>query len=85
MDEKKTDTNWHNDFGLYVKRNSNGNNNPPLSGGTTYQLVTDSDLLFFTGKKSPTAIDIQLKIDNVSVQIPPDTYTTTVVYTATET
>lgn len=83
VDVKKLDGNWHSNFYLYVKRTSDGSGAPGSKtlGGTSYQEVTDIDQAFFTGKGIRTGIAVQLKLDGVSVQIPIDTYTTTIYYT----
>ncbi len=82
VDVSKSDTNWHANFQLLVKRTSNGDNPQGwVSGGTTYQEITDTDQEFFTLSGNRSNITIQLRLNNVSVQIPPDTYTTTINYT----
>jgi len=84
VDIKKIDTNWHGNFHLFVRRTSNGNGSGSISGGTTYQEVTDVDQAFFSGFRVRTFIDIQLRLEGVSVQVPQDSYTTTLYYTVTE-
>ena len=77
----KANTNWHANFHLYVKRTSNGSGSGTITGGTAYQEITDSDLPFFNGSDDRSGINVQLKLDGVAIQVPPDTYTTTVWYT----
>jgi hypothetical protein len=84
VDIKKVDTNWHGNFHLFVRRTSNGNGSGNISGGTTYQEVTDADLAFFSGSLTRNFIDVQLRLEGVSVQVPQDSYATTVYYTVTE-
>lgn len=81
VDVSKINTNWHSDFQLYVRRTSDGTGSGKISGGTSYQEVTDTYQSFFTFKKDRTGINLQLKLSGVSVQVAPDTYTTTVYYT----
>jgi hypothetical protein len=81
VDVSKSDTNWHGNFRLFVKRTGDGTGNGTITGGTTYQEITNTDQQFWTGVNGRHNVPIQLKLDNVSVQIPPDTYTTTVNYT----
>jgi len=83
VDVKKVDTDWHSSFYLYVKRTSGGTGGS-VSGGTAYQEITDVDQSFFDGSDDVSGINIQLKLSGVSVQIPPDTYTTTVYYTVVD-
>jgi len=84
VDIKKVDTNWHGNFHLFVRRTSNGNGSGSIAGGTTYQEVTDIDQAFFSGSLTRNFMDIQLRLEGVSVQIPQDSYMTTVYYTVTE-
>ena len=83
VDVKKVDTDWYGSFYLYVKRTSGGTGGS-VSGGAAYQEITDADESFFDGSDDVSGIGIQLKLSGVSVQIPPDTYTTTVYYTVVD-
>jgi hypothetical protein len=85
VDVSKVDGNWHGNFQLYVRRTSDGIGVGPINGGTTYQEVTDTDQSFFDSQQSRTDIHVQLKLEGVSIQIPPDTYSTTVYYTVVNT
>ena len=84
VDIKKVDTNWHADFHLFARRTSNGSGSGSISGGTTYQEITDADQAFFNGSSTRNFIDVQLRLEGVSVQIPQDSYATVVYYTVTE-
>jgi len=85
VDVRKSDSSWHGNYHLYVRRTSNGSGWGSISGGTSYQEVTDTDQSFFSGNWGRSNIHIQLRLSGVSVQIPPNTYTTTVIYTVTST
>ena len=84
IDVRKVDTNWHSDLILYVKRTSNGIGGS-VSGGTSYQQVTGTNLSFFSGSDDVSWINVQLKLSGVSIRISPVTYTTTVYYTVVDT
>jgi len=84
VDVKKSDTNWHANFQLYVRRTSDGSGSGSISGGTSYQEITDTDQSFFNGTLDRSNITGQLELTGVSVQIPVDTYTTTVYYTVVD-
>jgi hypothetical protein len=84
VDVKKSDTNWHANFQLYVRRTSDGSGSGSISGGTSYQEITDTDQSFFNGTLDRSNITGQLELTGVTVQIPVDTYTTTVYYTVVE-
>jgi hypothetical protein len=83
----KTDSTWHNNFHLYIRRASGedlptGHVHEPT--GTTYQEVTGSDQYFFDGSGNITAVQMQFKVSDVSVQIPPANYQTTITYTVVD-
>jgi hypothetical protein len=82
---RKADTNWDSNLSLYAKRTSDGTAGT-INGGTTYQEISDIDQSFFWSDSGVDTynIFIQLKVSGLSVQIPPDNYTTTVYYTITE-
>jgi len=84
MDVKKTDTSWHGSFVLSLRRTSSGTGGS-VSGGDSYQQVTDSYNSFFSGSDDVSGIKVQLKLDGVSIQVPPDSYATTVYYTVVDT
>ena len=46
-----------------------------------YQTVTTTDLSFFTGVGSRRDVGIQYRVSGVSVQLSPNTYSTTLVFT----
>lgn len=81
VDVSKSDANWHSDFQLSVRRTSDGTGPGSIAGGISYQVVTDTDQSFFDGNKDRSDIKVQLELSGVSVQVPTDTYTTTVYYT----
>ena len=85
VDIKKVDSVWHNSFHLYVKRTSDGAGAGSVSGGASYQEVTDIDQSFFSGDNDRSNINVQLKLDGVSIQVPPDNYTTTIYFTVIDT
>jgi hypothetical protein len=80
VDVKKVDTDWQGNLILYIKRTSDGTGGS-VSGGTAYQEVTDVDTSFFSGSDDVSGVKAQLKLSGVSIQVPIDTYTTTVYYT----
>ena len=85
VDVSKVDGNWHGNFHLYVRRTSDGTGSGSITGGTAYQEVTDTDQIFFEGSLDRPDVNVQLKLEGVSIQVPPDTYSTTVYYTVIET
>lgn len=79
----KYDTKWHPNLSLEVKRTSNGSGTifGSISGGTIFQEVTPNSKSFFSGIGNWSGIGIQYQISGLSVLIPADTYSTTVMFT----
>jgi hypothetical protein len=80
---EKTDSTWHANLHLYVKRTSDGSGSGTISGGTNYQEI-DTSQLFFSGSDDRSNVNLQLKLDGVSIQVPPAIYTTTIYYTISD-
>ena len=69
---------------LYIQRTSDGSGLGSISGGNSYQEVTDIDQDFFSGNIDRSNVSIQLELTGVSIQVPPDTYTATIQYTVSD-
>ncbi|WP_228442196.1 hypothetical protein [Chryseobacterium nematophagum] len=80
---------WNASLILSAKRTNNGSTVCALcsiTGGTTYQTVTQTDIELFRiqavlALASYTGINIQLQLSGVSVTIPATTYNSKVVFT----
>jgi hypothetical protein len=81
---KKADTNWDANLHVHVIRTSDGSGGS-VSGGGSYQEVTNIDTPFFTGDDDVTGINIQLRMTGASVQTSPDSYSTALYYTVIDT
>jgi len=79
----RADTNWPSEFTLYAQRTSAGDGSGIINGGTGYQEITTSQVLFLSGTKNRSNIFIQYQLTGVSISIPPGSYSTTVIYTVT--
>ena len=77
---------WHGNLHLYVKKTSDGSGSGTIipSGETAYQEITDTDLPFFSGSVDSSNINLRLKLEGVSIQVPPGTYTTKIYYTVSD-
>ena len=73
---RKSDTNWTSGLPLYVRRTG--------TGATSFQQVTDSDVIFFTGTGGESNIPVQLRLDLDLQYLTVDNYVTTIIYTAVE-
>jgi len=81
---KKIDGDWHTNLHLFVKRTSDGTGSVSISGGSSYQEVTDTDQPFFNGNGDVTGVNVRLQLTGVSIQVPPDEYRTTIYYTVSD-
>jgi hypothetical protein len=85
VDVRRVDTNWHPDLDISVKVFGNGSGTGIMSGGASYLKVDTIDQSFFSGSGDKNSIEIQLELSGVSIQIPPDSYSTTIYYTVVDT
>jgi hypothetical protein len=85
VDLKKTDTTWHSNLHLYLKRTSGGTGSGSISGGQSYLEATDTYAELFSGSGDRAGISVQLRITGVAVGIPADAYSTTIYYTVVDT
>jgi hypothetical protein len=83
VDVKKIDSNWNNNLHPYVMRTSDGTGGS-VSGGTSYQEVTDINTSFFSGSGDVTGINVQLRMTGASIQITPASYSTVLYYTVVD-
>jgi len=84
VDIHKVDGTWHGDFVLFAQRTSDGTGGS-VSGGAAYQQITGSSTAFFDGSDNVTGINVQLKLEGVSIAVPPAAYSTMVYYTVVDT
>jgi len=84
---RKMNATWDNTVAIYIRRTSDGapatNRATTITDGTVYQQITDTDQYFFGGYRGSTGIAIQYELRGVSVVMPAQSYSTTVVYTVT--
>lgn len=77
VDIRKSDQTWDNNFRIYARRTGGTG----ITGGTTYQEITDIDMYFFNGSDNKFLIPIQYRLEGVSLQIPADSYSIIIYYT----
>lgn len=83
IDVKKVDASWSSVLPLYFRRTDAGSGGS-VSGGTTYQQITDADLSFFSGAGDVSGIGLQAQVGGVSVTVPPAAYSTAVYFTVVD-
>jgi len=83
VDVRKIDSSWNSNLHPYVMRTSAGTGGS-VSGGDSYQEVTDIDTSFFSGAGDVTGIEVQLRMTGASIQIAPASYSTVLYYTVVD-
>lgn len=83
VDVHRSDLNWHGDLTISAKRTSAGSGGS-VSGGTTYREISTTSAYFFQGEGEVTDIDLQFKVQGVSVALDSTQYTSEIVYTVIE-
>jgi hypothetical protein len=81
IDVRRSDSTWHGDFILYIQRTSDGTGGGSISGGLSYIAIGTTDSQFFSGAGDRSSVNLQYKLTGMSISIPPNTYSTTVVFT----
>ncbi len=61
---------WDSSITLLAIRTGDGTGTGSIIGGSNYQTVTESDILFFSGQSNRSDIPIQYQLQNISVTIP---------------
>ncbi len=79
-----TASNWHGNFTFGLRRTTDGTGFGSISGGTAWLIVSGADQQFFAGSWPRWNIKVQCGLTGISLQIPPDTYIGTLIYTVTE-
>lgn len=84
IDVKKVDSIWNASTSLSVKRASDGTGPGSIMGGEAYQQIENTDSAFCSGTADRNNIQLQLEFRGMSLQVPPNTYSTTLVYTVVD-
>lgn len=80
VEVRKVDINWDNRFALFIRRTSDGRGGG-VSGGGSYIQLTNTNQYFFSGIGRVDSITLQLMIKGVLIEIPPDMYNASIIYT----
>jgi hypothetical protein len=75
---------WHGDFTLYVKRTSEGAGSGSISGELFYIEITFTDTPFFSGSGDRSNINIRYQLTGMSIDVSPNNYHTTVIFTVVD-
>jgi len=81
---RKSGASWPSGLTLYVRRTNHGMGRGAVSGGTSFIPINAFDSRFFSGRNDRTTIKCQYKLEGMSIDIPPGTYSFLVIYTVTD-
>ena len=89
VDIRQDEINWHPNLQLSARRTGNGTTTGffglgNINGGTAFQQVSSNNTIFYSGSYGRLNVPIQLRLQGISVLLPAQTYTTTIVLTVTE-
>lgn len=84
VDVHRNDAVWNPGLTVSVKRTSDGLGPGFISGGDVFLPVDATDSSFFTGAGNRSDISVQYRLGGVSLQVPPNTYSTTIVFTVVD-
>lgn len=70
---------WHPNLNLQIKRTDI--NNSDSNGGLLFQTITDMDAFFFNTEGKQEDVPLQYRINGISVLLPVQDYTTTIIFT----
>jgi hypothetical protein len=85
VDVHRLDINWPPACNLSLRRTGDGVGLGAILGGDSYQVISTSDAALFSGAGDRNGVDLQLKLDGLSIQVAPGTYSTTVICTLIDT
>ena len=85
MDIRKVDTVWHMNLHIYAQRTSDGTGDGTITGGLSYQEISDTDQSFFSGTGDRSSVEVQLQLTGVTASLGANDFTTTIYYTVVET
>jgi hypothetical protein len=76
---RKADSTWKDKLLIHVRRTSGGS--ATIKGGDAYIQITNADTEIFSGTGNQAVIALQTKLSGMSIKIPPDTYSTSLIFT----
>jgi hypothetical protein len=84
IDVKRVDSLWNPNMSLAVKRTSDGTGPGSITGGESYQEIGPTDIAFFSGAGDRSNVPLQMELSGMSLQVAPNTYSTSIVYTVVD-
>lgn len=84
IDVHRTDTLWHPNLTLSLRRTGDGLGGGGIADGLAFQPLDVMETTLCSGNGDRTAVPMQLRLGGVSLQVPPATYITTITYTVVD-
>lgn len=84
IDVRRVDLNWDPRLHLSLRRSSTGIGPGTVADGESFLELTNLDATLFSGAGDRAGIGLQVKVEGLSVQLPPDSYSTTITYTVVD-
>jgi hypothetical protein len=81
VEVRRSDVVWPASVHLWVRRAGAGTGAGAVSGGSSFQEITSSDTVFFSGTGDRASIPLELRVTGVSLRVTSDTYAASVTYT----
>ncbi len=72
---------WNGAFRLSVRRSSDGSGSGSIRGGASYVELSNVDTEIFTGVGNRSGVALQLKLNGMSKNVSPDTYSSGIIFT----
>lgn len=85
IEVRRADSTWDSSVKVWVRRTDGGTGDGSVVGGLTWMEVGPTDQLFFTGAGNRTGMSVQVRVDGLSLSVPPAAYLTTLQYTLVDT
>jgi hypothetical protein len=85
IDVRRNDATWHNALRLYVKRISDGSGSGIVTGGLSPVEISGTQVEFFSGGGDRNGLFLSYQLTGMSVAVPPNIYSTTVIFTVVDT
>ena len=85
VDVRRSDSVWDTAVAISVLRSGDGSGPGSLFGGTGYVTIGTTDSTFFSGAGDCADIPLQFKLNGLSIDVAPNTYSTTLTFTVVDT
>lgn len=81
---RRSDSTWNGSVALSIKRTSDGSGPGTISGASSYVQLTLIDTEICSGTGDRTTVGLQFRLDGMSKNVSPGTYSSTVIFTISQ-